>query len=409
MLVFSNLKMAITSLRQTKWRSFLTMLGIIIGVASVITTVSLGEGIKQQVVGQINHLGADLITIRPGKTLNRDANGNITGVNLFSAIGAATLTEADLKVVQETSGVKVAVPLSIVTGLAEVGDREFQNGVIVATTNGMPEILNQKIQYGSFFNSSGGPENAAVIGRRVAEELFAENNPIGQDMRIRGKTFVVRGVFEEFPDSPLTPTFDYNRTIFMPYETGKKLSDGNAQIAQVFAKPDDPDDTEKVSKTIQDNLKFAHAGQEDFTVLRQEENLAVAETVLNLITRFIAGVAAISLLVGGIGIMNIMLVSVTERTHEIGIRKAIGATSKQILGQFLTEAIVLSVVGGLIGVIASALANYFIRIFTNFAPVITLPVILISTGVSMAVGIIFGVTPALRAARKDPIQALREI
>jgi putative ABC transport system permease protein len=409
MMLASNLKMANQALRSAKWRSFLTMLGVIIGVLSVITTVSIGEGIKQQIVGQINHLGSDLITVRAGKAVNRDKKGNITGVNLLNALGGQTLSEADLEVVQKSEGVRVAVPLGIITGVAQTDEREFQNGFIIATTEGMPDILNQKVEFGEFFEASDPPKDSAIIGKRVAEELFLDNVPIGKNLRIRGQNFVVKGVFEEFPNSPLSPNMDYNRAIFIPYEMGKQLAGGSPQIAQVLAKPTDADRTAEVAGTIRSNLLKAHAGQEDFTVLRQAESLAVANDLLSMITNMIAGIAAISLLVGGIGIMNIMLVSVTERTHEIGIRKAIGATNQQILGQFMIEALVLSLIGGIIGVLLSILANYFIRIFTSLQPVVTLPVIMLSVGVSVLVGVIFGVTPAMRAARKDPIHALREM
>lgn len=407
MMIFSNLKMAIASLQSAKWRSLLTMLGIIIGVFSVVTIVSIGEGVKQQLVGQINHLGDDLVTIRPGKAVTRSKEGDITGVNFLTAFSGSTLTETDLRTVVESKDVGVAVPLSIIAGIPRTEEREFQNGVIIATTEGMPIILNQKIEFGTFFTDTDAPKDAVIIGKRVAEELFVDNVPLGSSMSIRGQRFIVRGVFEEFPNSPLSYNADFNRAIFIPYNTGKELSGGQPQISQVLAKPSDPKRSQEVAGTIRENLLRTHAGQEDFTVLNQDENLEVASTVINLVTNMITAVAAISLFVGGIGIMNIMLVSVTERTHEIGVRKAIGATNRQILNQFLTEALLLSFIGGVLGVLASLIANYFIRIFTSLTPVITLPIILITVGVSVAVGIIFGVTPAMKAARKDPIQALR--
>lgn len=175
----------------------------------------------------------------------------------------------------------------------------------------------------------------------------------------------------------------------------------------MLAKPVDPAATEDTILAIEGALRESRGGQKDFTVLKQSENLALAEDVLNLLTSLIAGVAAISLLVGGIGIMNIMLVSVTERTQEIGIRKAVGATNRQILYQFMTEAAVLSLAGGVLGVLFSLLANVLMRIMTDLQPVITLEIILIASGVSFAVGIIFGMAPAAIAARKDPIDALR--
>lgn len=408
MLFISNVKMALASLRSARVRSLLTMLGIIIGITSVVTTVSIGEGIKQQITGQINRLGSDLVTVRSGKAINRDEAGNITGVNLFSALSSSTLTETDLKAVQQTPNVKVAVPFSLITGVPQADGREYQPGQVIATTEGIPDILNQKVEYGAFFTADESNKEVAVIGRTVAEQLFKENVPVGKSFTVRGQSFLVRGVFEEFPSSQLSPNTDFNNSIFIPYEVGKRISGGPPQISQVLAKPFDASATDLVAADIRQAVLTTHAGQEDFTVLKQEESLSIASNVLDLLTNMIAAVAAISLLVGGIGIMNIMFVSVTERTHEIGIRKAIGATDGQILTQFLIEALMLSVIGSIIGVIISVLANYLLRIFTNLTPVITLPVIGVAVGVSILVGVIFGTAPALKAARKDPIQALRE-
>jgi putative ABC transport system permease protein len=165
----------------------------------------------------------------------------------------------------------------------------------------------------------------------------------------------------------------------------------------------------RAAQDVTNALKQAHGGQTDFTVLQADDNLALAGTVLGLITNVVAAIAAVSLIVGGIGIMNIMLVSVSERTHEIGVRKAVGATNKQILRQFMTEAVVLSVTGGILGVVFAILVNYLLRIFTNLQPVVTLPVVAIAVMVATVVGTIFGMAPALQASRKDPIEALRRI
>lgn len=404
-----NVKMALSSIRNAKWRSLMTMFGVIIGVVSVVTTVSLGEGVKQQVVNQIEHIGSDLITVRPGKSVTRDKNGDITGVNFFSGMGASTLTEQDLKIVQETPNIKVAVPLNLITGVAQVGDKELDGGLIIATTEGAPEILNQKVGFGAFFNNSDDTMPVAVIGKRVAEQLFEENVPVGKVLKLRGEEFVVRGVFEEFETTPLATNSDFNSAIFIPYGVGKRITDGSVQIYQILAKPNDASQIQPTLTLMQEALLKAHAGQEDFTILKQSETLTIATNILNLITGLIAGIAAISLIVGGIGIMNIMLVSVTERTHEIGIRKAIGATNRQILSQFLIEAMVLSLLGGLIGVLLSSLTNFLLRIFTDLQPIITLPVIGVACGASLIVGVIFGLAPAIKAAHKDPIEALRSL
>ncbi len=404
----NNLKLAIESLKSSKWRSFMTMLGVIVGVASVVTVVSIGEGVKHQISEQINQLGPDLITIRSGKVVNRNAAGEITGYNVLGILASGTLTEKDWQGIQENKDVRLTVPMNIVPGVLKTVDQgSYGDGVVIGAPAGVPEVLGQELAYGSFYKNES--KDTAVIGTRVAERLFKENVPIGKSFEFRGRNFTVRGVFNEFAESPLTPTIDYNNAVFIPYETSKEATGGLVNIFQILIKPVDPNNTEAVAASIQANLKGARAGQEDFTVLKQQENLELASSLLNLLTTMITAVAGVSLFVGGIGIMNIMLVSVSERTREIGIRKAIGATNQQILSQFLLESAVISVVGGMVGVLLSVVANYCLRIFTDIEPVITMPIVFIAVGVSLAVGIIFGITPAVRAARKDPIAALRNI
>lgn len=399
-----NIKMAREAIRSAKWRSLLTMLGIIIGVVSVVTTVSLGEGVKQRIVGQINKSGPDLITVRPGRVSERP---NLGGGGIFSTFGSGSLNETDYKVVESTPGVKSAVPFAYVNGVPHTSTNKYDEGLIIAATEGVPGVLNQKLEYGEFYAKHDSEKKVAVIGKRVAERLFEENVPIGKLFKVRDEQFVVIGIFEEFDNSPLAPHADYNSAIFIPMGAGREVSAGQSQIYQILVRPADPAAVDLAVSAIKGSLSGAHAGQTDFSVLKQEDNLALANSVLNLLTSFVASIAAISLIVGGIGILNIMFVSVTERTHEIGIRKAVGATNRQILAQFLTEALILSLTGGLLGIVFSLLANYLLRIFTDLTPVLTWPIMIIAVGVSASVGVVFGITPALKAARKHPIDALR--
>lgn len=404
----NNLKLAIESLKRSKLRSLMTMLGVIVGVVSVVTVVSIGQGVKHQIAEQINQLGPDLITVRSGKVVNRNGNGEITGYNLLGVLAGGTLSEQDWQGIQENKDIRTTVPMNVVPGvLKTAAEQPYNDGVIIGATAGVPDVLGQKLAYGSFYKNEN--KDAAVIGTRIAERLFKENVPIGKSFEFRGRNFIVRGVFDEFAESPLTPTIDYNNTVFIPYEASKEVAGGQLNIFQILIKPVDPDRTGPVAASVHASLKAARAGQEDFTVLQQQENLELAGSLLNLLTTMITAVAGVSLVVGGIGIMNIMLVSVSERTKEIGIRKAVGATNQQILSQFLLEAAVISVVGGIVGVILSFVANYCLRIFTDIQPVITLPVVGIAVGVSLIVGLVFGITPAIRAARKDPIEALKSI
>lgn len=403
-----NIKTAIASVRGAKWRSLLTMLGIIIGIVSVVTVVSIGEGVKQQVVSQVNQRSKGLITIRPGQLVNRDSKGHITGVNVFSGYATTgALSDKDVQTVQKTPGVGGAVPLSILAGTMTYENKPHGNVVVIGTTSQLPTALKQPVEFGDFFSDSDTNQNGAIIGSDVARNIFGDDVPLGQGFTFHDQDFIVRGVFKQFKNATLSLDTDFNNAIFIPYSVAQDLTSNNTSIYEILAEPKDPRNADKVADAVTASLKQAHGNQEDFTVLKQDESLNVTSNILNLLTRLIGGIAAISLLVGGIGIMNVMLVSVTERMHEIGIRKAIGATSRQIMSQFLIEASVLSVVGGVIGVILSIIVNFVIRIFTTIEPVVSWQVVVVAAGVSLAVGIIFGTAPALKAAKKDPIEALR--
>lgn len=404
-----NVKMALAALRTSKGRSLLTMFGVIIGIVSVVTTVSLGEGIKQQVVGQINRLGSDLITVRSGHIVTRDKKGNITKVNATTGLGfnSGSLSQADLKVIQSTPGAQKAVPIALVNGSLKVNGTEYTNNTIIGTSQDLPDIIKQKLAYGTFFTSDEARQQVAVIGQDAAIELFQELAPIGMTLSIRGQDFVVRGVLDRFAAPPLPLGPNFNDVVIIPYQTAQAVTNANTQLVQVLVLPSKPNTASAIITELNSRLYSAHGQQNDFTVLRQDENLSVTGDILNLFTAFVAGIGAISLLVGGIGIVNIMLVAVTERTREIGIRKAVGATNRQILGQFLIEASVLSLVGGIIGIVISFIMAAMIRLFTNMQPVITWQIVLIASGVALSIGIIFGITPAIKAARKDPIDALR--
>ena len=401
-----HIKMAFSSLKAAKWRSLLTMLGVVIGVASVVTIVSISEGVKRQLITQTYQAGGTLITIRPGRQVDSGASNSISNNNLAASFGSITFSQTDFDAVAKTPGLDSVSSFSLVNGIPNINDRTFDHGFTVATTDNALNVLNLKLAYGTFFSDTDKVQDGAVIGRHVAEQLFQESIPIGQEFTIRGQSFRVRGVLAGAIASPLVPYSDYDNAVFIPAAAGKKLSGGAANIYQIIVKSK-ANNLSLAAESITKNLQQAHAGQQDFTVLKGTEAYATANGVLAILTKFVAGIATISLIVGGIGIMNIMLVSVSERTREIGVRKAVGATNRQILLQFMTEALVLSVGGGIIGVVVSFIANYFLRIFTSLQPAISWPIIGVATVVAVAVGVIFGIAPAAAAARKDPIDALR--
>ncbi|HUD10248.1 MAG TPA: ABC transporter permease [Candidatus Saccharimonadales bacterium] len=396
-----DIKMALNSLRSTRWRSLLTMLGVVIGVASVVTIVSIGEGIKQQVVEQINQLGKDLIIVRPGVINSNNALSIIGGTT-----NTGTLDQSDQQTIQAVPNVQYAVPLGVVPGVVQTGTQSFPDATVIGTNQNIPQVLNQTFQYGNSFDDSQSI-NTAVLGQNIANQLFPGEVPLGRTFTFHSQTFIVRGELNSFNSAPLSLDINFNNAIFIPYSVAKQLQNGTAPLYEVLVKPNNPKLTDSVVDAIKTKLAAARGGDHNFTVLKQNNSLAVSDTILNLLTNLISGIAAVSLLVGGIGIMNVMLVAVTERTSEIGVRKAIGATNRQILNQFLIEAVVLSFAGGILGVILSLLINVALRVFTNLQPLIPWPIMVLAVGVALVVGVIFGIIPAIKAARKDPIDALR--
>lgn len=403
----TNARMALQSIRANKSRSSLTMLGIVIGVSSVIMSISLGEGVRRQVIATNQTDNPHLVSVRPGKIATRDNNGAITEVNYLASFGVNSLTDQDFESLKKIPDTDAVVPLATISGqVTNFEKQSYDSGVVIATTNALPQVLNHKVSYGSFFDETTG-RNVAIIGKRVAEELFKENVPLGKLLTIRGQDFVVGGIFDEFRTNPLSQVTDLNKAIFISYPAAKSITGANPHVYQILVQAKDTSNVDTVASAVTKQLLDNHGQQEDFTVLKASETEIVAQNTVSVAASFVGGIAAISLLVGGIGIMNIMFVSVTERTREIGVRKSLGATNKQIYTQFLIEAATMSIVGGILGILIALGGNALVRITSDLQPAVTWQVIVLAVGVSALVGIIFGTIPAIKAARKDPIESLR--
>ena len=401
------IKSGYDSVRSAKLRSFWTMLGVIIGVASVISVVAIGEGVKNQISGQIHHLGNNFITVRPAQ-LQSDTSGATSQASLLSGLSlSGPLTSRDIDIVSSTPGVAASAPLTITNGTVKSENGIYKNGYVLGTSESLPSLLNQSLAFGSFFGTQDTGNNVAVIGQSASNKMFNETVPLGRSFTFHGNTFIVVGIFNQFNSTPLSQQADFNNAIFIPNDVSESLTNNTAPTYEIVARPKDPKATASVASLIQHELDNAHGGQSGFVVLTGNQNIAANDSILELLTRLIAGVAAISLLVGGIGIMNVMLVSVAERTHEIGIRKAVGATNGQILSQFLIEATILSLSGGVIGLVVAYFIDIVLRVATNLQPSISWQVVVVACGISLLIGVVFGSVPAFRAARKHPIEALR--
>ncbi len=407
-MIATNIRMALASIKASRTRSFLTMTGVVIGVASVVVTVGIAEGFKHQIVSQINQYGEDVVTIRSGKTFDYNKDGSIKSVNINAQQGASTLNEKDVEALKSIPNTTAIVPNMQISGVVSTDENPNYSAVnIVGTTANIQQTLGSKVEFGDFFGDNDNTRNVVVIGSDVAADIFHAREPIGQTVTIRGKNFIVRGVLKPFQNSPVSVTDNINKMIYMPIGTAKQLSENTGQINSIYIKAKDTKSTDTVAAKAKNILLKNHQNQEDFTVIKKEDFLSATDNTYKQLRTFVVAIASTALIVGGIGIMNIMLVGVSERTKEIGVRKAVGATNQQILSQFLVEATVISVVGGFIGVVVALIATYFIRIGTSLLPVISLTTIFLACLVSLLVGIVFGMAPAIQAARKDPIQSLR--
>ncbi len=401
------LKAGIDSVRSAKLRSFWTMLGVIIGVASVITVVAIGEGIKQQIGGQIHHFGQNLVIIRPALLHTTSDSGN-NGLNLLAGLNiSAPLTNKDVAIISHAKGVSAYSPLTITTGTVSGSHGKYNDGFVLGATSDLPSLLNQSLAYGNFWSNDEADAKVAVLGQHTVDQMFDEDVPLGRSFTFHGQRFIVRGIFNQFTTTPLSQQANFNNAIFIPNDTAESLTNNTAATYAVLTRPSDAKQTARMAINIRLALGKAQGGQGGFDVLSGNQNLTTSDSILTLMTQLIAGIAAISLVVGGIGIMNVMLVSVSERMREIGIRKAVGATNRQIMSQFLVESSMLTLSGGVIGIILAFLIDLGLRLATNLKPVINWQIIVIAGGVSFLVGIIFGTVPAVKAAYKDPIEALR--
>ena len=415
-MIFQNIKMALISIKSAKMRSFLTMLGIIIGVFAVLLMIGIGDGVKSQVSGQVSSLGANLLVVYSGK-IGSDStakNGQQQkssggGFNIASTIGSSTLTQNDVTSIEATPHIINTAPYNIISSVVTYGQLSTSSPFILGTTSNYDDITQIKYSAGGFFTpqDNDARNNVVVLGEDTKHNLFGETDAIGKQITIRGQKFSVLGVTKK-SDGGTSFGASADDMIYMPINTANKIT-GLNQVFRIITQVDSPENISNAQEAINKTLKSNHGGQEDFSVLTQEDLLSTFNTILDLLTTFIVAIASISLLVGGIGIMNIMLVTVSERTREIGIRKAIGATSSNILGQFLIEAMILSIMGGLCGLALSYLAGLLVSKFAGITPVFSLKALVLAVGVSLFVGVIFGVAPAIKAARKHPIQALKAL
>ena len=393
--------MAWASLIANKLRSLLTMLGIIIGVAAVIALVSIGNGVKQDIEDSISSLGSNLLVVMPGAPRTpgvRPSQGSMKSLKI-----------SDYEAIAKLEGVKAASPMTNGSYVVIYQNKNWTTSVAGVNAN-FQDVNNWTMTSGRFFSDKNvqNRERVAVVGQTVVKNLFADEDPVGKEIRVKNIPFRVIGVLKSKGNG--TMGNDQDDTVLIPYTTSMERVEGIDYLRMVYVVSKDDEGIDRLQADIENLLRVRHnikdTNLDDFNIQNMKSIMETVAQTTGTFTLFLGAVAAISLVVGGIGIMNIMLVSVTERTREIGVRKALGATYSVIVTQFLIEAVVISLMGGFIGIAFGIGASKVIGMVSGMSTIVSVPTIIMSFAFSMAIGLIFGIYPARKAAKLNPIDAL---
>ena len=393
--------MAWASLIANKLRSLLTMLGIIIGVAAVIALVSIGNGVKQDIEDSISSLGSNLLVVLPGAPRTpgaRSSQGSMKSLKI-----------SDYEAIAKLEGVKAASPMTNGSYVVIYQNKNWTTSVAGVNSN-FQDVNNWTMTSGRFFSDKNvqNRERVAVVGQTVVKNLFADEDPVGKEIRVKNIPFRVIGVLKSKGNG--TMGNDQDDTVLIPYTTSMERVEGIDYLRRVYVVAKDDGGIDRLQADIENLLRVRHnikdTNLDDFNIQNMKSIMETVAQTTGTFTLFLGAVAAISLVVGGIGIMNSMLVSVTERTREIGVRKALGATYSVIVTQFLIEAVVISLMGGFIGIAFGIGASKVIGMVSGMSTIVSVPTIIMSFAFSMAIGLIFGIYPARKAAKLNPIDAL---
>ena len=413
LLLRTHFELARTSLKERRGRTFLTCLGIAIGVASIILILSLMGSINSLIKTQVDAIGGNLIVVRPNDSKD-EINDIVTELTSSNHFNKSNLSLNDVESIEKLNADKnleaeypviAAAPLAISTNTL-IGERTVESGNVLGTTEELKDIIGLNLKSGTFIKN--GTLKSAVIGRDLSLKLFGTMEPIGKTFTLLGEKFIVVGILSE-SNSPINfNNVNFDDTIIVNINQ-LAILDNNLQIQQINVKVASEDKTPATAAKIDAILSVSKRGEKNYTVAYGDQITHPAGSLFDIVSGMLTLVAGISLIVGGIGVMNIMLVSVAERTHEIGVRKAVGASNMNIFLQFLFESLILCILGGIGGLALGYICAFLVSIITPFSPFISIDICLSALYIALIVGTIFGLYPAIKASRRNPIDSLKSI
>ena len=403
-LLFEHFRTARESLRRTKVRTYLTVTGVAVGIASITTILALSGGVTDIITRQINDAGNDIALVRP--TAKEPSLIDLGNPNPAAAYTTSPLVERDLDSIQSLKNVDLAAPIMTLSGNVYSKDEHPHNSTIVATTPEFTKTAPIVMKDGQFIDGMTS-EDTVVLGEQLAVNLFGTDQAVGKQLTIRGQPFTCIGVIKRQKNPINYNNIDVDNSAIISLDSGKLFNQGVAQIQQINVKATKNTDIQKLKTSIETVIAKNHDNERDTSVLIGEEITQPTSKLFLIMTAVLSAIAGISLIVGGIGIMNIMLVSVAERTREIGLRKAVGATSESIVSQFMIEAFITSALGGIIGLVGGYALAFVISMFLPYDPVLSWQAGAVALALSIIVGVLFGLYPALKASSKNPIESLR--
>ena len=397
-----NIRTALTALIRNGMRSILTMSGIVIGVLAIVTLIAVLKGVRTEITKQVEGLGANLVIVVPGKL---EEGGQ---PNPMALMGLSSLTDADSEALRKVPGVAQTAPVRFLAGSVEADGKDPVSAMVVGTNKAGIQMNPTPLAEGRYLNDDMEDAEACVIGEKPREQLFGKSPVLGKTIIVQSRHWKVVGVLGKTDNSSSFGNMmeGLKNIVYIPERTAKKIFK-ESQINRIIVKTDYQHPANEMIGSVQTSMLSSHKNKEDFGLITSERGLALVTKLIGIVGALLGLIAAISLFVAGIGIMNIMLVTVTERTREIGIRKTVGARRQDIFMQFVIEAIMLSIAGGVIGILLSATICKLISKFSPLTPIISFDIIALALGVCTFVGVVFGVAPAVRASRLDPIDALR--